>query len=141
MRVLWLTFGWMAGCCSTQTCPPEVESGGTADTGAEVADASGAWTGTCEDATDTLEVEMSLTDDAGVVTGELVVLTGYATGPTTIEYVVTGTRNGADLVLQIGYAATGAYDEGVLEAVLEDDALTGRLTDTLGTDMSCRFTR
>jgi hypothetical protein len=141
------TWGWlvflMEGCCSVETCPPEKESGSTGDTGdtGDGLDSSGSWMGFCEDSYDKLNIEMELSEIEQTITGELIVFTGYTSGPNTIDYALSGSRTGPQVSLDLGYAAAGTFATGHLELVLQDNSLDGQLTDDQGTSMSCEFMR
>jgi hypothetical protein len=136
------------GCCPKETCDPgtdPVVDTGTAPTETDL-DASGTWTGLCEDTslgTATLsDFQLVIVDADGELTGTFTVYTGYSTGPTTLPYDLVGTRTGADVVFDLGFGQTATtFVQGRFEGAIAGDTLNGEIVDEVGTVLACSFTR
>ena len=121
---LWMLVALLSAGCVTEK-QTTVVLGGTTET--EAPDATGEWTGACEPLvtesgyTHALTLEISLTEEGGVLSGTaLLIESDYTEGPYTLE----GVREGAEVVLDF----VDTDYEVAFEAMLDGDSLEGTLS-------------
>lgn len=145
---------WMLVLC--MGCPPapddKDDTGNGDDDDAVTLDASGEWSGSCSyisdgyTSVDRVDVDLSLTDDAGVVTGTMTFVS-YYTGTTSSyggQYGLEGTRTDDQVELDLvatTTTTTTSTSSASLVLTLDGDAMVGTF-DQYGTpQLDCEFAR